>query len=158
MQLQEEKDPHHWGVDVNAVHGAMHDAGMRFARVAVRDFDPGSLRYCLRQAAYEIARDISEGRKVYVHCTAGLGRAPAACIAYMFWFRDFTLDEAYEHLTKIRPCGPKREAIRGATYDILSGGDWDTFDALPPHAYSCLSEEDRHMLQYHVLGGRDPRA
>lgn len=24
--------------------------------------------------------------RVYVHCTAGLGRAPAVAIAYMFWF------------------------------------------------------------------------
>lgn len=25
-------------------------------------------------------------RRVYVHCTAGLGRAPAVCIAYVHWF------------------------------------------------------------------------
>lgn len=25
------------------------------------------------------------GKRVYVHCTAGLGRAPAACIAYLYW-------------------------------------------------------------------------
>ena len=31
--------------------------------------------------------------RVYVHCTAGLGRAPAVCIAYMFWFKDMGLDE-----------------------------------------------------------------
>lgn len=31
--------------------------------------------------------------RVYVHCTAGLGRAPAVCIAYMFWFEDMGLDE-----------------------------------------------------------------
>ena len=31
--------------------------------------------------------------QVYVHCTAGLGRAPAACIAWMYWFGDRQLDE-----------------------------------------------------------------
>lgn len=31
---------------------------------------------------------------MYVHCTAGLGRAPAACIAYLFWAsQDETLRE-----------------------------------------------------------------
>jgi len=25
---------------------------------------------------------------VYVHCTAGLGRAPAACIAFLYWCSD----------------------------------------------------------------------
>ena len=28
------------------------------------------------------------GKRVYVHCTAGLGRAPAACIAYLYWVAD----------------------------------------------------------------------
>lgn len=31
--------------------------------------------------------------RVYVHCTAGLGRAPAVVIAYLFWFKDMGLDE-----------------------------------------------------------------
>lgn len=51
---------------------------------------------------------------VYVHCTAGLGRAPAVCIAYMHWFLGMGLDEAYKKLTDIRPCGPKvRNGRRG---------------------------------------------
>ena len=45
--------------------------------------------------------------RVYVHCTAGLGRAPAVCIAYMYWFLGLELDVAYKRLTDIRPCGPK---------------------------------------------------
>lgn len=45
--------------------------------------------------------------RVYVHCTAGLGRAPAVCIAYMYWFLGLELDVAYKTLTDIRPCGPK---------------------------------------------------
>ena len=31
--------------------------------------------------------------QVYIHCTAGLGRAPAACIAWMYWFGNRQLDE-----------------------------------------------------------------
>ena len=30
---------------------------------------------------------------------AGLGRAPATALAWMWWFKDWHLDEAYEHLT-----------------------------------------------------------
>lgn len=37
---------------------------------------------------------LGTGKRVYVHCTAGLGRAPAACIAYLFWAsQDATLRE-----------------------------------------------------------------
>ena len=63
-------------------------------------------------------------------CTAqpAWGRAPAVCIAFMYWFSHYTsLDAAYTHLTSIRPCGPKRDAIRGATYDMMYGGSWNHF-------------------------------
>lgn len=179
LQLQQEKDPRYWGVDTKEIHKAMKENNITFKRTAVClrdsiapfilltsstsfvvdgvqcmqvvDFDPESLRKTLPRAVHEIATAIDDGRKVYVHCTAGLGRAPACCIAYLFWFRDFNLDEAYEHLTKIRPCGPSRDAIRGATYDIVSGGDWHAFQALAPHMYTTLLKEDKHMLQYHIF-------
>lgn len=52
-----------------------------------RDFDPDSLRSGLPKAVSSLEWAISEGKgRVYVHCTAGLGRAPANAIAYMFWF------------------------------------------------------------------------
>jgi hypothetical protein len=47
-------------------------------------------------------------------------------IAYLYWTDDRfeSLDAAYEFLTSKRPCGPKKEAIRQATVDILeSEGD-----------------------------------
>lgn len=40
--------------------------------------------------------------RVYVHCTAGLGRAPAVIIAYLFWFKDMGLDEVRSHLISIK--------------------------------------------------------
>lgn len=92
-------------------------------------------------------------RRVYVHCTAGLGRAPAVCIAYLYWFEDMELDVAYKHLTDIRPCGPKRDAIRGATYDLLDQGAFDGFDRLPKESFATLSAEDRYALQWRVLRG-----
>ena len=57
-----------------------------------QDFDPHSLRRILPGAVKVIQAELCRGRKVYVHCTAGLGRAPAACIAYMYWFQDFQLE------------------------------------------------------------------
>lgn len=151
LSLQQEKDVKYWGVDTASIHQAIEECGINFVRTEVKDFDPESLRRTLPLAVYHAATAIDDGKKVYVHCTAGLGRAPATCIAYLFWFRDFNLDQAYEHLTTIRPCGPNRDAIRGATYDILSGGDWHQFQALAPHAYTTLLQEDKHMLQYHIL-------
>ena len=57
-----------------------------------KDFDPDSLRSQLPKAVSSLEWAISEGKgKVYVHCTAGLGRAPAVSIAYLFWFCDMSV-------------------------------------------------------------------
>lgn len=56
-----------------------------------RDFDPHSLRSTLPGAVRALHRELEAGRRVYVHCTAGLGRAPAVCIAYLYWFQHFQL-------------------------------------------------------------------
>ena len=59
-----------------------------------RDFDPESLRIMLPRAVSSLEWAIEEGKgKVYVHCTAGLGRAPATAIAYMFWFQGMDVSD-----------------------------------------------------------------
>lgn len=86
--------------------------------------------------------------RVYVHCTAGLGRAPAVCIAWLYWYGPYlSLDEAYRHLTDRRPCGPNRDAIRGATYDILDDRHFDEFFNLCDKTWSAMNEHDKARLQ-----------
>ena len=51
--------------------------------------------------------------RVYVHCTAGLGRAPAVIIAYLFWFKDLGLDE-------VKPVTSKLTCI--TAYSVYSTG------------------------------------
>ena len=63
------------------------------------------------------------------------------------------LEAAYQHLTSIRPCGPKRDAVRGATFDLMSGQAFDAFEREAKDAYTTLSEADRYALQYRVLRG-----
>ncbi|KAK9811671.1 hypothetical protein WJX72_008047 [[Myrmecia] bisecta] len=151
LNLQQDKDLQYWNVDFQALQKRADDHGIPLIRRPARDFDPHSLRTMLPSVVQAIEQALAEEQTLYVHCTAGLGRAPAACIAYLYWFGDMSLDQAYKHLTDIRPCGPKREAIRGSTYDLLSGGDWDQFEKLPPEAYASLLEEDRLALQHRVI-------
>lgn len=91
--------------------------------------------------------------RVYVHCTAGLGRAPAVCIAYIYWFSNsgIHLDAAYDQVTQMRPCGPKKDAVRGATYDLLRNEHMPRFEDLPGYAYTSLTPPERERLQQRVL-------
>ena len=56
-------------------------------------------------------------------------------------------NQAYDALTAIRPCGPKRDAIRGATFDLLDSRGFGEFERLPSDAYAFLNDDDRARLQ-----------
>jgi Dual specificity phosphatase, catalytic domain len=118
------------------------------------DFDKDSLRATLPRTVGHIARSLKDSKTTYVHCTAGLGRAPASCIAYLYWFLDYNLHEAYDHLTNIRPCGPNKDAIRGATFDICTGRPMHEFDGLPHDAFHDMSAEEEATLRARVLEWR----
>ena len=68
-----------------------------------------------------------------------MGRSPGVAIAYLYWCHQFkTLDHAYDYLTTKRPCGPKKEAIRGATLDMLATHG----DGLPQQLVDAGAEGD----------------
>lgn len=145
LNLQEDRDLHNWAVDLNHLSSRASHHGASILRTPATDFDEHSLRAVLPKAVAQLQNARSKGR-VYVHCTAGLGRSPAVAIAALYWFTDMQLDEAYGYLTSIRPCGPKREAIRGATFDLLSGRGWHDFFHEPSHAFASLNADDRARL------------
>ncbi|TYI29313.1 hypothetical protein ES332_A05G307700v1 [Gossypium tomentosum] len=121
-------------------------------RTPARDFDPDSLRNILPKAVSSLEWAIAEGKgRVYVHCTAGLGRAPAVAIAYMFWFCGMNLNTAFEALTSKRPCGPNKRAIRGATYDLAKNDPWkEPFENVPEHAFEGVADWERKLIQDRV--------
>lgn len=152
LNLQQDKDLAYWKVDLGEISARASHHGMQLVRTPAVDFSPHSLRETLPRAVRALEDARASGAKVYVHCTAGLGRSPAVAIASLYWFTSMQLHEAYAYLTGIRPCGPSKDAIRGATYDLLSGRPREHFDHEPPHAFATLSEDDRRVLRAKLLG------
>lgn len=155
LNLQQDKDIEYWEIDLSSVTKRCDELGIRYMRNPARDFDPNSLRNELPKAVCLLEWAISQGKTVYVHCTAGLGRAPAVAIAYLFWFHEMNLDDAYKFLTSKRPCGPKKEAIRGATYDLAKNDPWkEPFEELPEHAFTDVAPWERQLIQERVRSMR----
>ncbi|KAG5558107.1 hypothetical protein RHGRI_008128 [Rhododendron griersonianum] len=152
LNLQQDKDIEYWGIDLQSIIKRCQDCKIRHMRRPAKDFDPDSLRNGLPKAVSSLEWAILEGKgKVYVHCTAGLGRAPAVAIAYMFWFCDMDLNIAYDTLTSKRPCGPSKRAICGATYDLAKNDSWkEPFESLPGHAFEGISGWERKLIQDRV--------
>jgi hypothetical protein len=147
--LQEDCDLDYFGIDVASIAARCAERGdVRHVRFPIRDFDPFELRRLLPRAVARLAlahrpRPAPRGPRgprsadsphpatlpaegtgsVYIHCTAGMGRAPATALAYMAWLRGWDVDDAYAHLRARRACSPKVEAVRSATADLLLGCD-----------------------------------
>ncbi|GBF90184.1 phosphoglucan phosphatase [Raphidocelis subcapitata] len=121
--LQEDSDLAYFDIDIEGIRARAVERGdIRHVRFPVRDFDPFDLRKKLPKAVAKLAgAHQPRGGTAYIHCTAGLGRAPATALAYMYWLRGWELQAAYDHLTSTRTCSPRIEAVRAATADLLTG-------------------------------------
>jgi protein tyrosine phosphatase (PTP) superfamily phosphohydrolase (DUF442 family) len=153
LNLQEDKDVAYWKVNLPAIQKRCHELGFEYHRRPAIDFDPNSLRRELPRMVAVIAKAVEAGKTVYVHCTAGLGRSPAAAIAYLYWFSEPKMDlqKAYDFLTSRRPCGPKWEAIRGATYDLAKNSPYQpAFELLPKHAFNDVADWERTLIRDRV--------
>ncbi|XP_028780382.1 phosphoglucan phosphatase DSP4, amyloplastic-like [Neltuma alba] len=121
--LQQDPDLEYFGVDIKAIQeyaGSFSD--IQHVRAEIRDFDAFDLRMRLPTVVSKLYKAINRnGGMTYIHCTAGLGRAPGAALAYMFWIQGYRLNEAYRLLLSKRSCFPKLDAIKSATADILTG-------------------------------------
>lgn len=124
--LQEDGDMKHFNLDLLPILQRAEELGIRHIREPIRDFDPFHLRKSLPHAVGRLAKELAlrtEAEAAYVHCTAGLGRAPAVALAHMFWVDAMCLDEAYKQLFEVRRCHPQLAMIRAATCDVLVGGE-----------------------------------
>ncbi|XP_022993330.1 phosphoglucan phosphatase DSP4, amyloplastic-like [Cucurbita maxima] len=121
--LQQDPDLEYFGVDIGAIIAYTKTFDdIEHLRAQIRDFDAFDLRLRLPAVVSKLHKAINRnGGVAYIHCTAGLGRAPAVAMAYMFWVQGYTLNEALELLLSKRSCFPKIDAIKSATADILSG-------------------------------------
>ncbi|KAI3470553.1 hypothetical protein Pfo_027216 [Paulownia fortunei] len=121
--LQQDADLEYFGVDIAAIREyANNCSDIQHLRAEIRDFDAFDLRMRLPAVVSKLHKAINQnGGVTYIHCTAGLGRAPATALAYMFWVQGYKLSEAHKLLLSKRSCYPKLDAIKSATADILTG-------------------------------------
>ncbi|KAI5578391.1 hypothetical protein BDE02_08G025300 [Populus trichocarpa] len=121
--LQQDPDLEYFGVDISAIQDYAKACGdIQHLRAQIRDFDAFDLRKRIPAVVSKLYKAINRnGGVAYIHCTAGLGRAPAVAMAYMFWFQGYKLSDACDLLLSKRSCFPNLDAIKNSTADILTG-------------------------------------
>ena len=60
---------------------------------------------------------LAGGHVVYLHCTAGIGRAPTVAIGYLHTCLGWEFEDAVAHVKLRRQCAPHLEALRLALED-----------------------------------------
>jgi hypothetical protein len=81
---------------------AMHDLALgNYCYLPTVDENPPTLKQ-LKTGVSFIEQNIRHGRKVYIHCQAGMGRAPTMAAAYLIT-KGFPLDKAVEMIKEGRP-------------------------------------------------------
>eukprot|EP01024_Parvocaulis_polyphysoides_P054847 TRINITY_DN555_c2_g1_i1.p1 TRINITY_DN555_c2_g1~~TRINITY_DN555_c2_g1_i1.p1 ORF type:complete len:380 (+),score=35.01 TRINITY_DN555_c2_g1_i1:114-1253(+) len=121
--LQEDSDMDYFGIKIEPIQERCKIVGIQHIREAIHDFDAFDVRKRLPAIVKKLraVHDEKRGDKLYIHCTAGMGRAPSVAAMYMTWIRGYDLMDAYNLIRELRPCNPNVSALRNATVDLVLG-------------------------------------
>jgi hypothetical protein len=121
LSLQHDACLEYWGIDYDRMHRHGSRLGLVMERCPVRDFDVIHQRQRLPLIVAKLAQLHSQGYRIYVHCTAGLGRSPLAALGYLTWVQGLTPEQAYRMILAARPnASPAWEAYHGAHADLAA--------------------------------------
>ena len=79
------------------------ELGIEIVRYPIEDFNEVDLALKLKGAGDTLKELLDKGKTVYVHCTAGMGRAAATVVIYLVLYQDYTVDEAVQFIKTYRP-------------------------------------------------------
>ena len=110
----------YWGIDYRQMCAHGTRLKLRMVRIPMRDFDIVDQRRRLPEAVAALADLQAQGHRTYVHCTAGLGRAPLTVLSYLICFEGRSPDEATGLIHNGRPGAvPAWEAYHGCRADLV---------------------------------------
>lgn len=112
VSLQDDADLASKRLRLATLEEAYRRAGIAFARFPVADGDADGLAARLPAIVHGIHLHLGEGRRVYLHCNAGMNRAPTAAVAYLHVHHRLSVAEALAFVTARRNAVPYRAALR----------------------------------------------
>eukprot|EP00929_Paragymnodinium_shiwhaense_P003906 TRINITY_DN104620_c0_g1_i1.p1 TRINITY_DN104620_c0_g1~~TRINITY_DN104620_c0_g1_i1.p1 ORF type:complete len:478 (-),score=113.62 TRINITY_DN104620_c0_g1_i1:351-1784(-) len=121
LDLQEDNDKEYFSLDNAPVQKRAAELGVLHVRVPLPDHNPQGLRSNILKALKALKKELdarSEGL-AYIHCTAGMGRAPSVALGYMFMVKGEDMDACYKKLFEVWRCHPPLAMVKAAACDLL---------------------------------------
>jgi atypical dual specificity phosphatase len=104
--LQDDEDLRINGIDVLSLREACRRHQIKLVRTPIRDGSSDDMAARLSDALQSLQHLLDKSERVYLHCNAGLNRAPTLAIAWLRANGGMSLNEAMAHVKKRRACGP----------------------------------------------------
>jgi len=105
LSLQDDADLASKGLRTADLDRGYREQGIHFQRIPITDGDAEMLALRLDEIVQQV-RDLSRSGRLYLHCNAGINRAPTAAIAYVHVYHRLSLPEAYTFVHARRFCMP----------------------------------------------------
>jgi len=111
LNLQTNDDLHALGIRWSDFLQAYKARNILCMRYPIVDFSPNDLENRLEGAVDMLDQLLGNGYRVYVHCTAGVCRAPAVVIGHLAWNQGMGPKAAIKLVKRLRPCSPYIDSI-----------------------------------------------
>jgi protein-tyrosine phosphatase len=106
VNLQDAHDLGALRLDLRDLRDAAAECGVTYHHFPVPDCRPDDLRHVLHDILATLADAEARGQVTFLHCNAGLNRAPTAAIAYVHARAGMSLAAACALVKSRRACGP----------------------------------------------------
>ena len=122
ISLQSDDDLETYCISIPMLTNALQSAGIRLVRIPIQDFSKEAIEQKLPAAVSRILSELeSADARVYLHCTAGINRAPTTAAAYLIFSRNMAAREAWGFLTARRHCSPYLDVLERFSASLNSG-------------------------------------
>ena len=120
LSLQHDDCLAFWDIKYATMYRTGTVRGLMMERCPIKDFDVQDVRKRLPKAILMLANMLTLEHRVYVHCTAGMGRAPTVVLGYLTLVEGYSPDDAIHLILKGRPGSvPAWEAYYGCRKDLV---------------------------------------
>jgi len=106
VSLQDDADLASKGLRLRELEHAYRQHGVHFYRLPVPDCDNDILAARLDESVDLLRTLLTDGGRVYLHCNAGMNRAPTIAIAYLHVECGLPLGDARDFMKQRRHCVP----------------------------------------------------
>jgi protein-tyrosine phosphatase len=123
ISVQSDEDLASHGISLTRILIACRQEGVEYQRIPTPDFDKVALAVNLPLCVAEVEAALSMSESgVYLHCTAGINRAPTIAAAYLIRAHGLSAQAACKYVVERRDCDPYLELLEGYEQNLRPAG------------------------------------